>query len=70
MQEQVKLEAYTLGMKMYEPFSHMGMGWFPTCCEVTYSPVMGDYLTYKRNRAYDSDGVYPDENYAREIQQL
>lgn len=38
--------------------------------EVTYSPVMGDYLTYKRNRAYDSDGVYPDENYAREIQQL
>lgn len=38
--------------------------------EVTYSPVMGDYLTYKRNRAFDSDGVYPDENYAREIQQL
>ncbi|CAL1161568.1 unnamed protein product [Cladocopium goreaui] len=31
---------------------------------------MGDYLTYKRNRAFDSDGVYPDENYAREIQQL
>lgn len=38
--------------------------------EVTYSPVMGDYLTYKRNRAFDSDGVYPDENYAREIMQL
>ena len=38
--------------------------------EVTYSPVMGDYLTYKRNRAFDSNGVYPDENYAREIQQL
>ncbi|CAE7350110.1 TY5A, partial [Symbiodinium microadriaticum] len=34
--------------------------------EVTYSPVMGDYLTYKRNRAFDSDGAYPDENYARE----
>lgn len=39
-------------------------------CQVTYSPVMGDYLTYKRNRAFDSDGVYPDENYAREIMQL
>lgn len=38
--------------------------------QVTYSPVMGDYLTYKRNRAFDSDGVYPDENYAREIMQL
>lgn len=38
--------------------------------EVTYSPVMGDYLTYKRNRAFDSDGAYPDENYAREIMQL
>ena len=33
-------------------------------------PGEGDYLTYKRNRAFDSDGVYPDENYAREIQQL
>ncbi len=39
-------------------------------CQATYSPVMGDYLTYKRNRAFDSDGVYPDENYAREIMQL
>ena len=38
--------------------------------EVTFSPVMGDYLTYKRNRAFDSDGAYPDENYAREIMQL
>ena len=28
---------------------------------------MGDYLTYKRNRAFDSDGAYPDENYAREV---
>lgn len=38
------------------------------CCAAV--GVSGDYLTYKRNRAFDSDGVYPDENYAREIQQL
>jgi len=38
--------------------------------EQRWGPGEGDYLTYKRNRAFDSDGVYPDENYAREIQQL
>eukprot|EP00933_Yihiella_yeosuensis_P021713 TRINITY_DN1715_c0_g1_i2.p1 TRINITY_DN1715_c0_g1~~TRINITY_DN1715_c0_g1_i2.p1 ORF type:complete len:1866 (-),score=308.01 TRINITY_DN1715_c0_g1_i2:397-5517(-) len=38
--------------------------------EVTYSPVMGDYLTFKRNRAFDFTNNYPDENYAREIMQL
>ena len=31
---------------------------------------MGDYLTYKRNRAFDSDGAYPDENYAREASEV
>ena len=38
--------------------------------EVTYSPIMGDYLTFKRNRAFDSSNNYPDENFAREIMQL
>jgi uncharacterized protein (DUF1800 family) len=38
--------------------------------EVTYSPVMGDYLTFKRNSAYDYNKNYPDENYAREVMQL
>merc|ERR1719223_1826453 len=38
--------------------------------EVTYSPAMGDYLTYRRNIAHDRSGTYPDENYAREILQL
>ena len=42
--------------------------------QVTYSPVMGIYLSHMGNRAeYDAGGgtfVKPDENYAREIMQL
>merc|ERR1711959_382340 len=38
--------------------------------EVTHSPLMGDYLTFRRNSAYDHNKNYPDENYAREIMQL
>ena len=38
--------------------------------EVTYSPLMANYLTYLNSKATDSDGSYPDENYAREIMQL
>lgn len=41
--------------------------------KVTYSPMMGIYLSHIRNRAeYASSGVtiHPDENYAREIMQL
>lgn len=39
--------------------------------EITYSPVMGMYLTYHGNRKTDlAAGFVPDENYAREILQL
>lgn len=39
--------------------------------EVTYSPAMGEYLTYLQNTKGDPDtGRMPDENYAREIMQL
>lgn len=42
--------------------------------QVTYSPMMGIYLSHMSNRAtYDAGGgliVSPDENYAREIMQL
>ncbi len=39
--------------------------------EVTYSPAMGEWLTYRGNRKGDpSKGRMPDENYAREILQL
>lgn len=38
--------------------------------EVSWSPVMGEYLTYRGNRGYHASGSPPDENYAREIMQL
>jgi len=39
--------------------------------EVTYSPHMGDWLTYRGNMKADPNlGTVPDENYAREILQL
>lgn len=37
--------------------------------EVTYSPKMGDYLTYYNNRKANGKQL-PDENYAREVMQL
>ncbi|MHA7900634.1 MAG: DUF1800 domain-containing protein [Henriciella sp.] len=39
--------------------------------EVTYSPAMGEYLTYLQNIKGDpATGRMPDENYAREVMQL
>lgn len=39
--------------------------------DVTYSPVMANYLTYYRNEKGDErTGRMPDENYAREVMQL
>ncbi|CAK9003037.1 STI1-like protein, partial [Durusdinium trenchii] len=38
--------------------------------EVTFSPLMAEYLSFLRNSAYDHDQNYPDENYAREVMQL
>lgn len=38
--------------------------------EVAYSPLMGDYLTYRQNRRYADRRNFPDENFAREIMQL
>ncbi len=39
--------------------------------EVTWSPHMGNYLSYIENKKADpSKGTFPDENYAREVMQL
>ncbi|MEM7768688.1 MAG: DUF1800 family protein [Pseudomonadota bacterium] len=39
--------------------------------DITYAPMMGQYLTYLRNRkGNENTGRMPDENYAREIMQL
>ena len=39
--------------------------------DITYSPTMGDYLSHLMNDKGDaSQGIFPDENFAREIMQL
>ena len=38
--------------------------------EVSYSPMMGKYLTFQGSTSFGSSGTYPDENYAREFMQL
>eukprot|EP00408_Alexandrium_pacificum_P016694 CAMPEP_0171184308 /NCGR_PEP_ID=MMETSP0790-20130122/15723_1 /TAXON_ID=2925 /ORGANISM="Alexandrium catenella, Strain OF101" /LENGTH=1834 /DNA_ID=CAMNT_0011649303 /DNA_START=65 /DNA_END=5569 /DNA_ORIENTATION=+ len=38
--------------------------------EVTYSPIMGKYLTHSYSSSYDYNGRFPNENFAREIMQL
>jgi cullin-associated NEDD8-dissociated protein 1 len=38
--------------------------------EVSLSPLMGEYLTLAGNAAFSDSGMYPDENFAREIMQL
>ncbi len=38
--------------------------------DITYSPMMGMYLTYLKNEKANTKGRAPDENFAREIMQL
>ena len=38
--------------------------------EVTFSPIMGVYLTHSGSTSYDHDFNFPNENYAREVMQL
>lgn len=38
--------------------------------DITYAPMMAQYLSYLRNRKSNGFGRMPDENYAREIMQL
>jgi uncharacterized protein (DUF1800 family) len=58
----------------WDMLANHAFGQYRTLLEnVTYSPMMGIYLSHLRNRAqYDAGGVsiFPDENYAREIMQL
>eukprot|EP00746_Dinoflagellata_sp_MGD_P168408 gnl/MRDRNA2_/MRDRNA2_99843_c0_seq1.p1 gnl/MRDRNA2_/MRDRNA2_99843_c0~~gnl/MRDRNA2_/MRDRNA2_99843_c0_seq1.p1 ORF type:complete len:1948 (-),score=297.36 gnl/MRDRNA2_/MRDRNA2_99843_c0_seq1:198-6041(-) len=58
-------------LNYYDIFVRHAFGNFKNLLrEVTYSPIMGDYLTYKRNTKFEFKGNYPDENYAREVMQL
>jgi len=55
----------------YDIFVRNAFGRFATMLkEVTYSPIMGRYLTYLYSSSSATSGYYPDENYAREIMQL
>jgi len=38
--------------------------------EVSYSPMMGEMLTFVGSKSFAADGTYPDENFARELMQL
>lgn len=38
--------------------------------DISYSPLMAEYLSFRKNRAYAYDAKHPDENFARELQQL
>jgi hypothetical protein len=38
--------------------------------EVTFSPLMGRYLTHSGSSSYDHNKRFPNENYAREVMQL
>lgn len=58
-------------LNFYDIFLRNAFGNFRNILrEITYSPLMGRYLTYAGNTAFDFRGTYPDENYAREIMQL
>jgi uncharacterized protein (DUF1800 family) len=59
-------------LNYYDIFVRNAFGNFRDILEtVTYSPMMGLYLTYQGNRKANADqGTFPDENFAREIMQL
>eukprot|EP00927_Polykrikos_kofoidii_P059399 TRINITY_DN54558_c0_g1_i1.p1 TRINITY_DN54558_c0_g1~~TRINITY_DN54558_c0_g1_i1.p1 ORF type:complete len:1948 (+),score=287.27 TRINITY_DN54558_c0_g1_i1:50-5845(+) len=58
-------------INFYDIFVRNAFGYYRDVLrEVTYSPLMGDYLTYRGNKAFDAGGNYPDENYAREVMDL
>ena len=68
----VQLNASERFLVYYDIFLRNAFGNFRDILgEVTFNPVMGDYLTYIDNRKADPVlGTFPDENYAREVMQL
>ena len=58
-------------MAYYDIFVRNAFGNFRDVLrEVSYSPMMANYLTFLDNKAISYDRSYPDENFAREIMQL
>ena len=57
-------------LKYYDIFVRNAFGNYRDILEeVTYSPHMAYYLTYEKNQK-EENGIFPDENYAREVMQL
>ena len=70
---QSKLRKYGWGTaSYYDIFLRNAFGNFKDIIhDVTFSPVMGYYLTYLSNpKADPENNIHPDENYARELMQL
>lgn len=73
--DQTTLDRHYGCANYWDMMAENAFGKYRTLLEkVTYSPMMGIYLSHMSNRAaYDAGGgiiVSPDENYAREIMQL
>ena len=68
----VQVQAAERWLVYYDIFMRHAFGNFRDILgDVTFNPVMGDYLTFVDNRKADaSRGTFPDENYAREVMQL
>jgi uncharacterized protein (DUF1800 family) len=68
----VQVQAAERWLVYYDIFLRHAFGNFRDILgDVTFNPVMGDYLTFVDNRKADaSRGTFPDENYAREVMQL
>jgi uncharacterized protein (DUF1800 family) len=68
----VQLNATERFLVYYDIFVRHAFGNFRDILgEVTFNPLMGDYLTYIDNQKADPIlGTFPDENYAREVMQL
>ena len=67
----LELRAPELWLNYYDIMVRNALGNFRDILqEVTYSPVMGKYLTHTGSSSSDFDGNFPNENYAREVMQL
>jgi len=73
--QDARLRTAFVGMNTYHEMlaSHADGHFEELLADISLSPVMGQYLSHRRNEAVYSNDVlvvYPDENYAREIMQL
>ena len=67
----ILLDHTEIWVKYYDIFVRHAFGNYRNVLkEVSFSPLMSFYLTFKGSQSYSYSLTAPDENYAREIQQL